>query len=104
MATIDVDAAQIAMGKWIAEYLNDAGYEDWAFKPQLYKLLVVNAFPPIDAIDGQAIGNEEMTPTRLENLMLKFLKVTDAHIHMKKRRLGVLNSLGLSNLLHANRG
>ena len=50
---LDLDAERLAMGKWFADYLDDAGYESWVMMPQLYKAMLMNAFPPIDALDNK---------------------------------------------------
>ena len=35
------------MGRWFAAYLDDAGYEMWDVVPHMYKVFIMNAFPPL---------------------------------------------------------
>ena len=65
------------MGRWIADYLDDAGYDNWASYPTIYKAMFVNAFPPIDPLDDKATDPDT---TDIEHLATEFLKVADSHI------------------------
>lgn len=43
-----------AMGRWLGAYWDDAGYEGWKFYPELFKAMVMTAFPPIEALDSKS--------------------------------------------------
>jgi len=98
---LDLDAERLAMGKWFADYLDDAGYESWVMMPQLYKAMLMNAFPPIDALDNKMAFEEpeKVTVAQLENMYLKFLKVADSHISVRSKQVGLINSVGLARIL-----
>ena len=76
-ANVDKEAAKAEMGRWIADYLDDAGYDNWASYPTIYKAMFVNAFPPIDPLDDKATDPDT---TDIEHLATEFLKVADSHI------------------------
>ena len=48
------------MGLWIADYFEDAGYEGWDSNPQIFKAMLLNAFPPI----GAQLKGRRSTPMR----------------------------------------
>ena len=79
------EASRVAMGRWIADYLEDAGYDTWEVVPYLYKAMIMNAFPPIQPLD-------ETRPVRhgprvitdravLRTSMIAFMKVLDLHVN-----------------------
>ena len=76
-ANVDKEAAKAEMGRWIADYLDDAGYDNWASYPTIYKAMFVNAFPPIDPLDDKAADPDTAD---IEHLATEFLKVADSHI------------------------
>merc|ERR1719305_1188507 len=94
---IDMDKAQNEMGNWLAKYFMDAGYFNWHQFPSMYKVMIMNAFPPVDSLDGKAI---DWKTADLEHLYLGFLKVADSHIKARQSQLGILAALpfGLSFL------
>jgi hypothetical protein len=67
--------------QWIADYLDDAGYSNWATYPSIYKAMILNAFPPIDPLDDKKI---DVNNFDLERLLLSFLDVADSHIKHAK--------------------
>eukprot|EP00908_Phaeocystis_cordata_P013586 Transcript_24651.p1 GENE.Transcript_24651~~Transcript_24651.p1 ORF type:complete len:469 (+),score=244.23 Transcript_24651:1470-2876(+) len=72
------DKARADMGKWIADYLDDAGYDNWENVPYIYKAMVMNAFPPIDALDMKRASLT--TRCEMRTGTLAFMKVLDLHI------------------------
>merc|ERR1711964_755600 len=62
------------MGAWVSDYFDDAGYVSWHMWPQIYKAMIMNAFLPLDALDGNKI---DMSNLDVENYYVKFMKVTD---------------------------
>jgi hypothetical protein len=93
--TYDLDRESVDMGKWIAAYFNDAGYMNWFQFPQMYKIMVMNAFPPIDPLDNKEI---DWKTVDLEHLYLKFLKVADSHVAHRNGQLNLVARLGLNQL------
>ena len=90
---VDKEATRIEMGKWLADYLDDAGYDNWASYPSIYKTMFINAFPPIDPLDDKAVDADTVD---LENLMLGFLNVADSHLkHSEKPLLSKITPRGL---------
>merc|ERR1711871_986430 len=74
---VDKEAAKIEMGRWMADYLDDAGYDNWSSYPCIYKAMFISAFPPIDPLDDKMVDADTAD---LEALMLGFLGVADMHI------------------------
>ena len=74
---VDKEAAKIEMGRWMADYLDDAGYDNWSSYPCIYKAMFINAFPPIDPLDDKMVDADTVD---LEALLLGFLGVADQHI------------------------
>ena len=70
--------ARAAMGAWIADYLDDAGYDTWEIGPYMYKAMIMNAFPPVDALDEKM---QEVTDAeKFRTDTLKFMRVMDLHL------------------------
>jgi len=82
----DRDAAKLEMGAWIADYLDDAGYQDWEKMAPLYKSMFIQAFPPIDPLDDEKPDYGTMPVDKFEDALLKFLKVMDEHLSVEKAR------------------
>jgi hypothetical protein len=76
-ANVDKNAAKEEMGRWLADYLDDAGYDNWASYPTIYKAMFMNAFPPIDPLDDKTVDPDTAD---IEHLATEFLKVADSHI------------------------
>ena len=72
------EASRAAMGRWIADYLDDAGYETWETVPYLFKAMIMNAFPPIDPLDEK--NAEYKDRAELRTGMMAFMKVLDLHV------------------------
>ena len=73
-----VDAQCREMGQWIADYFDDAGYDVWVDAGYLFKSMLMNAFPPLDALDAKKANLE--SPDEMRTLTLNFLRVLDLHI------------------------
>lgn len=83
----DRDNAKDEMGTWIADYFDDAGYENWETQTTIYKAMFMNAFPPIDALDDVKPDYASMPLNQWEDNLMKFLSVMDTHIgHFKRRQ------------------
>lgn len=74
---VDKEAAKAEMGSWLADYLDDAGYENWSSYPCIYKAMFINAFPPIDPLDDKVVDPDTAD---IEGLLLGFLDVADKHV------------------------
>tara|TARA_B100000795_G_scaffold59348_1_gene39526 strand:- start:2219 stop:2713 length:495 start_codon:yes stop_codon:yes gene_type:complete len=72
------EASRAAMGLWIADYLDDAGYDIWEVVPYLFKAMIMNAFPPIDPLDEKRAGIKDRAELRTG--MMAFMKVLDLHV------------------------
>lgn len=83
---LNMEEQRHEMGQWIADYFMDAGYIHWYMFPQMYKTMLINAFPPIDVLDNQEL---DMRSADLEHVYLKFLKVADTHIAARRKHLPV---------------
>merc|ERR1740121_1138633 len=77
----DRKAAAQDMGTWIADYFDDAGYVAWLPYPDMYKAMVMNAFPPADALDGKKF--DPKSAEELEAHLLKMLRVFDGHVRQQ---------------------
>lgn len=85
----DRDKAKAEMGAWIADYFDDAGYVNWETHCQIYKTMIMTAFPPIDPLDDAKPDFAEMPIDQLEDNLIKFLGVMDEHLAASQRRFGV---------------
>ena len=72
------EASRAAMGLWIADYLDDAGYDMWEVVPYLFKAMIMNAFPPIDPLDEKRADIKDRAELRTG--MVAFMKVLDLHV------------------------
>jgi hypothetical protein len=79
---IDYDRQKKEMGEWIAAYLDDAGYTEWAKQPQFFKVLIMSLIPPMDPLDGKKI---DWKTADFEKLSLGFLKMCDNSIKGQKQ-------------------
>ena len=76
----DREQAKKEMGAWVADYLDDAGYDMWKQKPYLFKAMIINSFPPLDPLDEKIRGADGETPDDFRSGMLGFMKVLGMHI------------------------
>lgn len=67
------------MGVWLGKYFDDAGYQAWAYYPELFKAMVMTAFPPIEDLDATA-GSSVGSLRSLEEQQINFLSVMDRHL------------------------
>lgn len=70
------------MGRWLGEYFDDAGYPGWMYFPELFKAMLMTAFPPIEALDLKA-GSNEASIADLEAQQINFLAVMEQHLSTK---------------------
>merc|ERR1719253_1850968 len=83
----DRNAAKLAMGTWIADYLDDAGYDHWETQAPIYKTMFMTAFPPIDSLDDVKPDYATMPIDEYEDRVAKFLLVLDNHLGMNDRHM-----------------
>jgi len=86
MPKVDRDRAKAEMGSWIADYFDDAGYEGWDSQTTIFKAMLMNAFPPIDALDMKKPDYSNMPLDKWEEHLTKFLRIMDGHIAQSQRR------------------
>merc|ERR1712048_179327 len=97
---ISRDQAKEEMGEWIADYFDDAGYDNWEAQSLFFKAMIMNAFPPIDDLDGIKPNYGNMSLEKMEGHMTKFMAIMDNHISSAKRQMKSGVSAGsLLNLL-----
>ena len=72
------EASHADMGRWIADYLDDAGYEQWLRNPEVFKAIFVATFPPNKPLDGQKLRVE--TAEDFERYCVNWLRTADQHI------------------------
>merc|ERR1711988_1196349 len=94
----DMGTERVAMGQWMADYLDDAGYETWYVQPTIYKMLFMNAFPAIDKLDNKKVDYRKLDTADLENQNIKFLKVADEHIKVRRNQLSLKERLGITGI------
>ena len=78
----DLDAERTVMIKWITDYLDDAGYDTWYQFPDVYKMFIMDAFPPLEPLDD-ARGKRQ-TVEAMEEHLLKWMRVLDSHARLAK--------------------
>merc|ERR1711871_155289 len=83
--TLDPKAERAEFGAWISSYLDDAGYSTWMMYPDIYKMMIMTAFPPLEELDN-LIGHEQrqLNPAEFEQRMLSWLQVLDIHMQSHK--------------------
>ena len=74
------------MGKWFVSYLNDAGYHSWFKHPDIYKMMIMDSFPPLDPLDSQEVSIE--SEAQMEGFLIKWLRVFDMHLKLANRGEG----------------
>jgi hypothetical protein len=72
----------MVMIKWITDYLDDAGYDTWYQFPDVYKMFIMDAFPPLEPLDD-ARGKRQ-TVEAMEEHLLKWMRVLDSHARLAK--------------------
>jgi len=87
--TVDRDKAKAEMGAWIADYFDDAGYVNWETQSQVYKTMLMTAFPPIDPLDDVKPDFGDMPVDQLEDNLAKLMAVMDEHLAASQRRVRV---------------
>jgi hypothetical protein len=101
MPKMDRDLAKGEMGTWIADYFDDAGYFGWETQSTMFKSMLMNAFPPIDALDDMKPDYGTMSLEKWEENLTKFLAIMDMHITSSQRRMRPgISANSLVNLLH----
>merc|ERR1712194_509411 len=58
--------------------LDDAGYDSWSVHAQMFKGMIMNAFPPLDKLNNEKATIESVASMR--QVFLSFSKVLDMHI------------------------
>jgi len=81
-----IDEERAIMGSWIADYLDDAGYHSWMWFPDTYKAMVMNAFPPIDLLDGKNVSTKFETVDDYQAYLLRFNSIMARHMVMHDRQ------------------
>merc|ERR1712224_808411 len=100
MPKVDRDQAKQEMGAWLADYFGDAGYANWETQCQLYKAMVMTAFPPIDPLDTAKPDYGTMPVTEFEDNLATFLGVMDNHLAAEERRLNPgVSTRGMTTLI-----
>jgi len=100
MPKVDRDMAKAEMGAWLADYFDDAGYDNWESQCQLYKAMVMSAFPPIDPLDAVKPDFGSMPITQFEDNVSKFVNTLDDHLATEERRVTSHTSVrGLTALI-----
>jgi len=94
MPKLDREQAKDEMGSWIANYFDDAGYINWETQCTIFKSMLMNAFPPIDALDENKPDYATMSLEKWEENLTKFLAVMDSHLASSQRRAGSGISVG----------
>ena len=88
----DKNKERSEFGQWMADYLDDAGYSSWIQFPDIYKALIMNAFPPLEELDNLTQGRQaNFTLADYEAKMLKWMEVMDLHISSSKNHSKTLN-------------
>ena len=75
--------ARLELGEWLADYFDDAGYYHWHSFVDIFKMMIVNAMPPLLPLDGT---KKRVETIDTEQLLIKFLNVISSHIDVEKRR------------------
>ena len=85
-ANFDQDKERVEFGNWMADYMDDAGYSSWIQYPDMYKALVMNAFPPLEELDDLNFGRTKgLSLADYEIRMMKWMEVLDMHIGSNKK-------------------
>lgn len=93
---VNIEEQKKEMGQWIARYFEDAGYSTWHTFPQFYKVMLMNAFPPVDPLDGDPI---DWKTADIEKLYMGFLRVADGHVAQQRKGMKGANKVHLGTLL-----
>lgn len=83
--------ARAAMGAWIADYLDDAGWDNWDVTPYMYKALIMNALPPLDHNHQGLV--EEMDAETMRTRTLKSMRVIDYHLKAAQLRIAAYDDM-----------
>ena len=59
---------------WIADYFDDAGYQDWEKASVIYKSMLMSAFPPIDPLDEKKPDYTTMSIEEIEEARSRWMR------------------------------
>ncbi|CAE6971948.1 unnamed protein product [Symbiodinium natans] len=89
----DLDSEMKKAGAWLTGYLNDAGYHQWPLYPELFKSMIMTAFPPLGPL-GKEKADVTSIP-EMEMYMMSFLRTLDQHLHTQRyTQMSGLRTLG----------
>ena len=74
MPKVDRVKAKDEMGSWIADYFDDAGYQDWEKASVMYKSMLMSAFPPIDPLDEKKPNYTTMSIEEIEEARSQWMR------------------------------
>merc|ERR1711988_592392 len=77
MQGFDFEQERADFGKWVADYLDDAGYDSWVKFSFIYKTMIMTAFPPLEELDQASTKQETMQD--FEKRLLRWLEVMDRY-------------------------
>ena len=81
MPKVDRAKAKDEMGSWIADYFDDAGYQDWEKASVIYKSMLMSAFPPIDPLDEKKPDYTTMSIEEIEEARSQWMRGIHALQH-----------------------
>lgn len=90
------EEAKVEMGKWMSDYLEDAGYLDWDTQAGMFKTMFINSFPPLTKLDGTPPDYASLPPTEYEDMILSFFAVVNGHIRGSNAHLATHRSFSRS--------
>ena len=74
MPKVERGKAKDEMGSWIADYFDDAGYQDWEKASVMYKSMLMSAFPPIDPLDEKKPDYTTMSIEEIEEARSRWMR------------------------------
>jgi len=75
---VDIERERAVMGKWMTDYLDDAGYHQWVWFPDTFKAMIMNAFPALDKLDNKKVNEKPQFETDPEAFKQYFVRFTAA--------------------------
>ena len=85
--------------RWTTSYFEDAGYYTWLQWPDVYKTMIMNAFPPLDDLSRYSTDRDRVryeTMEAYETRLFRLLAHLDRHEQMYKHNTSVFGGRELS--------
>jgi len=84
-AAINKGEAASEMARWLVQYWEDAGWCEWSVTPSLFKARLMEAFPPLEELDGLSDNVADISSLTFEIRAINTLRAYQESIRLARR-------------------